>query len=68
MTLQPYPSISKIAAKSAEKGHVVATENETLVISTTDDQLTFHSTRDIRDSEGKPVDMKDALARLDITL
>ena len=68
MPLQPYPSISKIAALSAREGHVVGVESDKTVIETGTAKITFHKDRKITDGDDQEIEIGEAVKKLKIKL
>ncbi len=68
MSLKPYPSISKIAARAAREGYVVGVETGQTVIETGTTKIIFHQDKKITTGANEEISMDEALKRLKIDL
>ena len=68
MPLKPYPSISRIAALSAQEGHVVALEDGKTIIETGTNIITFHKGGKVTDDQDREISTDDAIKKLKIKL
>lgn len=68
MTLQPYPSRSKLVAKAQEAGCVVSHENGQTMIENGVTTLKFSANTEITDGNGKEMKPDEAFKALGLSL